>query len=110
MEYKNFFEQDIEELNLDDMEQVSGGKKRPFVRSLGKNVNVRKGPGTEYPVVAQLGYLDDAADGDFGPRTEAALMRLQADYGLEQTGVADIQTTLAAYYDQASFDAAFALE
>lgn len=61
MEYKNFFEQDIEELDLDDMEQVSGGKKRPFVRSLGKNVNVRKGPGTEYPVVAQLGYLDEVA-------------------------------------------------
>ena len=60
--------------------------------------------------LADRGYLDDAADGDFGPRTEAALMRLQADYGLEQTGVADIQTTLAAYYDQASFDAAFALE
>ena len=59
----NFFEQleRIEELNLDEMEQVSGGKKRPFVRSLGKNVNVRKGPGTEYPVVAQLGYLDEVA-------------------------------------------------
>lgn len=57
----NFFEQGIEELNLDDMEQVTGGKKRPFVRSLGKNVNVRKGPGTEYPVVAQLGYLDEVA-------------------------------------------------
>ena len=56
------------------------------------------------------GYLDDAADGDFGPRTEAALMRLQADYGLEQTGVADIRTTLAAYYDRASFDAAFGME
>ena len=59
---KKFFEQigqEIEELNLDDMEQVTGGKKRPFIRSLGKNVNVRKGPGTEYPMVAQLGYLDE---------------------------------------------------
>ena len=58
----NFFEQiaqGVEELNLDEMEQVSGGKKRPFIRSLGKNVNVRKGPGKEYPVVAQLGYLDE---------------------------------------------------
>jgi hypothetical protein len=59
--HENFFENDITELSLDDMEQVSGGKKRPFVRSLGKNVNVRKGPGTEYPVVAQLGYLDEVA-------------------------------------------------
>ena len=58
---KNFFEQGMEELNLDDMEQVSGGKKRPFVRALGKNVNVRKGPGTEYAVVAKLGYRDEVA-------------------------------------------------
>ena len=64
MDNNNFFEQleqGIEELNLDDMEQVTGGKKRPFVRSLGRNVNVRKGPGTEYEVVAQLGYLDEVA-------------------------------------------------
>ena len=47
MNNENFFENDAMELNLDDLEQVSGGKKRPFVRSLGKNVNVRKGPGTE---------------------------------------------------------------
>jgi len=59
MENRNFFEHNIEELDLDDMEQVTGGKKKPYVRSLGKNVNVRKGPGTEYPVVAQLGYLDE---------------------------------------------------
>ncbi len=57
--------------------------------------------------LADRGYLDGAADGDFGPMTEAALMRLQADYGLEQTGVADVRTTLAAYYDRATFDAAF---
>ena len=55
MDNMNGFEQGIEELNLEDMEQVAGGKKRPFIRSLGKDVNVRKGPGTEYPVVAQLG-------------------------------------------------------
>lgn len=61
MENNNFFERNIEELNLDELEQVTGGKKRPFVRSLGKNVNVRMGPGTEYPVVAQLGYLDEVA-------------------------------------------------
>lgn len=33
------------------------------------------------------GYLDDRADGIFGPRTEAAVMAWQADNGLEQTGV-----------------------
>ena len=41
--------------------QKGGGKKRPFVRSLAKNVNVRKGPGKEFGVVAQLGYLDEVA-------------------------------------------------
>ncbi len=57
----NFFEQDVMELDLDELEQVTGGKKRPFVRSLGKDVNVRSGPGKEYPVIAQLGYLDEVA-------------------------------------------------
>jgi len=57
----NFFDQDVRELNLEDMEHVTGGKKRPFVRSLGKNVNVRMGPGTEYPVITHLGYLDEVA-------------------------------------------------
>lgn len=57
----NFFEHDVEELNLEELETVTGGKKRPFVRSLGKDVNVRMGPGTEYPVIAQLGYLDEVA-------------------------------------------------
>ena len=58
---ENFFENDVQELNLEELEQVTGGKKRPFVRSMGKGVNVRMGPGTEYPVVAQLGYLDEVA-------------------------------------------------
>ena len=61
LENGNFFENGATELNLDEMEQIAGGKKRPFVRALAKNVNVRKGPGTEYPVVAQLGYLDEVA-------------------------------------------------
>lgn len=33
------------------------------------------------------GYLDDRADGIFGPRTEAAVMAWQTDSGLEATGV-----------------------
>ena len=61
LENGNFFENGATELNLDEMEQITGGKKRPFVRALAKNVNVRKGPGMEYPVVAQLGYLDEVA-------------------------------------------------
>ena len=56
-----FFDASVRELDVDELELVTGGKKRPFVRSLGKNVNVRKGPGTEYAVVAQLGYLDEVA-------------------------------------------------
>ncbi|MBR3273986.1 MAG: SH3 domain-containing protein [Clostridia bacterium] len=59
MEEKLFFQQGIEELDLDALENVTGGKKRPFVRSLGKGVNVRTGPGTQYPVVTTLGYLDE---------------------------------------------------
>ena len=59
MDEKLFFQNGIEELALDDMEKVTGGKKWPYVRSLGKDVNVRTGPGTQYPVVATLGYLDE---------------------------------------------------
>ena len=57
----DFFESSVKELDLDELELVSGGKKRPFVHSLARHVNVRSGPGTEYPVVAQLGYLDEVA-------------------------------------------------
>ena len=36
-----------------------------------------------------LGYLSDAADGDFGKRTEAAVQAAQLQAGLPATGVAD---------------------
>ena len=39
----DFFDTSVKELNLDEMELVTGGKKRPFVRSLAKDVNVRLG-------------------------------------------------------------------
>ena len=39
-----------------------------------------------------LGYLTGSADGDFGPRTEAALFAFQAAAGLEETGIADADT------------------
>ena len=39
-----------------------------------------------------LGYLDGAADGSFGPATEAALQAFQLAAGLEATGIADADT------------------
>jgi len=45
------------------------------------------------------GFLADRADGDFGPKTGAAVMRLQEAYGLPMTGLVDGRTLLAAYYD-----------
>ena len=49
---------EIVELNDEQLEQVTGGRRKPFVRATGNSVNVRSGPGTDYPVVARLGYLD----------------------------------------------------
>ena len=37
-------------------------------------------------------YLMDGADGDFGGKTEKAVKQVQADAGLEETGVADDAT------------------
>ncbi|MBQ3424171.1 MAG: peptidoglycan-binding protein [Clostridia bacterium] len=48
----------------------------------------------------ERGYLKDAADGDFGSRTQAAVMALQQDYGLEPTGIVDASTLLACCYDR----------
>ena len=44
------------------------------------------------------GFLNDRADGQFGPKSEAALKLLQERCGLEQSGAADVQTLVAAYY------------
>ena len=41
-----------------------------------------------------LGYLTGKVDGIFGPQTEAALMALQADMGLEQTGAVNTEEEL----------------
>jgi hypothetical protein len=43
-----------------------------------------------------LGYLDGGADGDFGGKTETAIMALQEALGLEQTGVADARLQMLA--------------
>lgn len=37
-------------------------------------------------------YLADGADGDFGGKTEKAVKQVQADAGLEETGIADDET------------------
>ena len=34
------------------------------------------------------GYLDDKADGKYGPKTEAAVLAFQKDHGLDATGIA----------------------
>lgn len=39
-----------------------------------------------------LGYSVGTADGDFGGKTENALLKFQADNGLEQTGIYDSAT------------------
>lgn len=52
------------------------------------------------------GFLEGSADGSFGPKTEEAVMRLQAAYGLEQTGIISGKTLVALYFDQAAVDAA----
>lgn len=36
-------------------------KRRPLVKAMAKNVNVRMDPGADYPVAAQPGYPDDVA-------------------------------------------------
>jgi len=43
-----------------------------------------------------LGYLDGGADGDFGGKTETAIMAFQAAMGLEETGVADARLQMLA--------------
>lgn len=51
------------------------------------------------------GFLNGKADGDFGPKSEAAVKALQTAYGLEPTGVVDGKTLVAAYYDQDAVNA-----
>lgn len=46
------------------------------------------------------GYLSGSADGSFGPKTEAAVKQLQADYSLDETGEVDRLTLVAAYFNQ----------
>ncbi|WP_301859930.1 peptidoglycan-binding protein [uncultured Megasphaera sp.] len=46
-------------------------------------------------MLMDTGYLADGADGAFGPATEAAVKRFQADYGLDVDGIVGSQTMAA---------------
>ena len=50
-------------------------------------------------------YLTDGADGIFGGMTEKAIQQVQADAGLEQTGVADDATLEFLSNNYAEFEA-----
>jgi peptidoglycan hydrolase-like protein with peptidoglycan-binding domain len=39
--------------------------------------------------LAELGYYSGKADGGYGPKMVAAVKKAQADFGMEQTGIAD---------------------
>ena len=49
-----------------------------------------------------MGYAIGTPDGVVGPRTREAIMKFQADKGLERTGRLDDHTTAALYPDRGS--------
>ena len=49
----------------------------------------------------ELGFLNGIADGSFGPKTEAALIAFQSAAGLEETGIADVETMEALFDPEA---------
>ena len=49
----------------------------------------------------ELGFLNGNADGSFGPKTEAALIAFQFAAGLEETGIADVETMEAMFDPEA---------
>lgn len=52
------------------------------------------------------GFLDGAADGSFGPKTETAVNALQAARGLVETGFVDARTLIEIYFNAEERDAA----
>lgn len=66
----------------DEWESLARGAKGEYVEALQERL-------------IELGYLTDSADGEFGARTEAAVMAFQAAVGLEETGIADAETMAA---------------
>ena len=67
----------------DSLQQLARGSKGDAVRQFQE-------------ALVTLGYLDGGADGDFGGKTETAIMALQEALGLEQTGVADARLQMLA--------------
>ena len=66
---------------------------RPTENPASRYPTLRKGDRGEAVVQLQkqlkaLGYLSSSADGDFGAKTEIAVMSAQRDAGMQQTGVA----------------------
>ncbi len=51
-----------------------------------------------------LGYLDGAADGNFGPKTEKAVEKYQQDKGLEVSKIADQQTQECLFSDEELYE------
>lgn len=58
-----------------------------------------KGPAVEelQQVLINQGYLDDAADGIYGDKTEAAVSAFQKSNGLQENGIVDGETQTAIY-------------
>ena len=71
--------------------------------------NGSKGAGVKAAQQALIdrGFLEGGADGSFGPKTEAAVKRLQQAYGLEETGVIDRKTTVALYFNDAAVESMY---
>ena len=56
---------------------------------------------TMQQALAELGYLNGAADGNFGTGTQTAVKKFQTDQGLEADGIAG-KKTLEALYTKSS--------
>lgn len=50
----------------------------------------------------ELGYLSEAADGQYGQKTETAVLKFQENNGLTPTGIADDPTQIALYSTDAA--------
>lgn len=51
--------------------------------------------------LADLGYLNSEIDGDFGKKTKTAVQLFQQSAGIEITGIADVDTQIALFADDA---------
>ena len=50
-------------------------------------------------ILISLGFLEDSADGQFGPRTRTAVQEFQRQHDLEADGVVDADTFAAIVKD-----------